>query len=1189
MELIPLLLLAGVVIITILIIYLALTNKIIFKMAARNFTRRKAQSVIVIAGLMIGTSLISAALIVQDTMTYSTVVDVYESLGEIDEEIYGTSQFGTVVYFNESIYDSISSDLSTVSGIEAVAPVIREYGSAFDVDTSLGEPRALLLGLDSQIMRSTVFGDLNEDKYYTDELNENEVAINSRLAHEMDASVGDTIQLSYGVQNLSNPLIPDHRQIDLEIVKIIKEMDLYGKANYNKQKTLFFELDVLQQLLERPNEINDIWISNKGDYEGGEQYASKVNEHIQNALDEAVGMADVGFSLDSFNDSIVLTRDKGFFPLENAHRLSELEQQDDASIMYGLTVPTITLNMAPTNYRSVMGVSSTEPSFPTTDEGSIHFLSGPMAEFNISEGMPVVIMTMASTGEVQPSTFTAHELSPGHEALIPEEIRAGTLGVIKFNTSQQLVHLGMYEGEMASFVMASGLDLATLEQTRTTIVGQMTEDLTGEDLNLQVQNIKEDNLEMGREAGESMGSIFIILSMFSIIAGVVLIINIFVMMGEERKSEMGMARAVGMKTKHLVRMYVFEGSLYAFVAAIIGSFLGMAFGWLIIQVFDYVFGQGDAFGGGPSSLQFHFTWASMVFAFCAGLLITFATIFFASTRIANLNIIRAIRRIPEPITARSKKRSQVMGAALAVVGLLFCSYGFTSNEGVGWMIGLPFILLGAAMVADRWFNFRVAITIASLLIIFVMVQPIDIPVVSDAEYSDSSFMVNGLFLVLAGIFIVMYNSDILLKLLQLLLGWHKTTRAVLKTAISYPMANKMKTGMTLGMFALIIYIVTIIAVFAAIQSDQSDSIVTEQSGGYDILGNTNPGTPFENLSKETLPSELKAFDIEQLETMTSAYVTVLDYDQETATAGMLATPLFGEVEQYQLLGVSETFLSTNGFTLMERDDVYENDRDAWEALADDSSVCIIDGTMLAFAESQMASEMVGAYVGGTITITDMGGQNRTRVLTVIGVMHQSLFVQGIVLMKDVVKNEYGGVDSLLIIELGEGENTDTVAKAFEVTYLELGLQTADIQEIINSLISAITNFMYLFEGFLGIGLLIGIAGIGIISYRNVIERRQQIGMLRAIGFKKGMIAWSFLIETSFVTLLAIGIGVVLGILTGWQMYNDTMAGTGSTYDVPKTELLIISLIAYGATLIFTFWPSIKAAKIPPAEALRYTE
>jgi putative ABC transport system permease protein len=127
------------------------------------------------------------------------------------------------------------------------------------------------------------------------------------------------------------------------------------------------------------------------------------------------------------------------------------------------------------------------------------------------------------------------------------------------------------------------------------------------------------------------------------------------------------------------------------------------------------------------------------------------------------------------------------------------------------------------------------------------------------------------------------------------------------------------------------------------------------------------------------------------------------------------------------------------------------------------------------------------------------------------------------------------------------------------------------------------------EGFLGIGLLVGIAGIGIISYRNVIDRRQQIGMLRAIGFKRSMIAKSFLIETSFITILAILIGILLGIGTAWQIYIDSFKEAGSRFVIPWINLITISVIAYIATLIFTFYPSVKAARIPPAEALRYIE
>jgi ABC-type antimicrobial peptide transport system permease subunit len=55
------------------------------------------------------------------------------------------------------------------------------------------------------------------------------------------------------------------------------------------------------------------------------------------------------------------------------------------------------------------------------------------------------------------------------------------------------------------------------------------------------------------------------------------------------------------------------------------------------------------------------------------------------------------------------------------------------------------------------------------------------------------------------------------------------------------------------------------------------------------------------------------------------------------------------------------------------------------------------------------------------------------------------------------------------------------------------------------------------------------------------------------------------------------------------MYVDFYKEEGSRFIIPWLNLIAISVIAYIATIIFTFYPSIQAAKIPPAEALRYIE
>lgn len=1194
-TLVSFLLFLAIILIAIIAV-MAFMNRIIFKMAVRNFTRRKLQSFIVVCGLMIGTSIISASLVVSDTMTNTFEEDVFRSLGEVDEEIWGSETWSTVTfyrYYNESVYDSLAENLSSVPGIESIAPILVDIGSVFDYNTMLGEPTSSLMGIDSHVMRNSIFGDLDGKGYFTDSLGAGEVALNSILAEDIEASVGDRISISYGAKDPSGwGTISDKK--NFTVAKIINVEDLYGKANYNQQNTIFFELDTLQTLLNRPNEINKIWISNTGDYRGGESRTGKVNKTIEDELDLILGMNDAGFSLEIISGNLILTNSRGFFPLTQADTLLEFTESYNGAVSKGLLLPTLAVNGNQLNDSIIIGGESEDQAFQNLylEPGTIHFDYQEAVNLNIINNSNITVTTLSLDGSANTSQFRAIVLPPGFISPIPDPT-GSIIGYMDFTTGQDMLHGGIYE-DMVSVVAISGLDNSTLETIRTSTVEQMDNDYGASELNIEVHNVKADNLEAARVNGESIGTLFMIFGMFSIIAGIVLIINIFVMLGEERKSEMGMARAVGMKGKHLVRMYIFEGSLYAFVAAIVGAFLGLFFGWILIQAFEFIFSSIEEFGAGSFNIPFYFTWNSVFVAFCLGLFITFITIIFASTRISKLNIIRAIRRIPEPKHERAQRRVVISGVILIVVGLFLVNISFSTELGGYYLAGVPMIFLGLALIFHLWTSIRATMTAAGIAILIFMFVPLDQPWTTDWDFTGlDSFVFSGVFSVLAAIIVVMFNSNILLVALQKIFGRGKSTRAVLKTAISYPMDSKFKTGMTLGMFALIIFTVTVIAMIASMQGAQSETILEQQSGDYDIIGFANPTTPFENMTMETLPPDIED-KVDHFEIISQQEVFVLDYDEKKADASAYGPPMdTAKLEEYNILGASESFLSNNGFTLMERDERYESDTECWQALAENSSYCIVDGTRLAFSGIAMGGppqDLGGVYIGGTITITDKDRLNRTRRLTVIGIMDQSFFFTGIVMKKGVVDNEYGGVDSMILVKLNPGEDADSVAKEFEVNYLDRGILALDLKGIINTILTLTNNIMYLMQGFLGIGLLVGIAGIGIISYRNVVERRQQIGMLRAIGFKKRMVTKSFLIETSFITILAIIIGIVLGIGIGWQIYHESgFSDTGVGFKIPWINLMAISMIAYIATLIFTFYPAIKAAKVAPAEALRYIE
>ncbi|MCK4963953.1 MAG: FtsX-like permease family protein, partial [Dehalococcoidia bacterium] len=128
----------------------------------------------------------------------------------------------------------------------------------------------------------------------------------------------------------------------------------------------------------------------------------------------------------------------------------------------------------------------------------------------------------------------------------------------------------------------------------------------------------------------------------------------------------------------------------------------------------------------------------------------------------------------------------------------------------------------------------------------------------------------------------------------------------------------------------------------------------------------------------------------------------------------------------------------------------------------------------------------------------------------------------------------------------------------------------------------------LLQGFMGLGLVVGIAALGVIAARSVVERRRQIGVLRALGFQKGMVQLSFLLESSFIALLGIALGVALGAGISVQII-DQMGEffEGMKFQIPWVNIVVVVVIAYGASLLTTYLPARQAAKIYPAEALRF--
>ncbi len=148
-------------------------------------------------------------------------------------------------------------------------------------------------------------------------------------------------------------------------------------------------------------------------------------------------------------------------------------------------------------------------------------------------------------------------------------------------------------------------------------------------------------------------------------------------------------------------------------------------------------------------------------------------------------------------------------------------------------------------------------------------------------------------------------------------------------------------------------------------------------------------------------------------------------------------------------------------------------------------------------------------------------------------------------------------------------------------------------DVVGTLMSSVTEIVdvisYVLVAFVAISLVVSSIMIGVITYISVVERKKEIGILRAIGASKRNISEVFNAETFIIGLSAgvIGIAMTLLLLLPTNALIHSLAGrTDINAALPLGGAVILVLLSIVLTLISGLLPSRKAAKSDPVTALR---
>jgi putative ABC transport system permease protein len=702
---------------------------------------------------------------------------------------------------------------------------------------------------------------------------------------------------------------------------------------------------------------------------------------------------------------------------------------------------------------------------------------------------------------------------------------------------------------------------------------------------LEVQPVKRDGLDLADEQGNAFMSLFSTFGSFSIAAGILLIFLIFVMLAAERRTEMGIARAVGTRRGHLVQTFLYEGAVYDLIAAAVGAVLGLGVAYVMVDALV------AAFASEGLAVTYDVQPQSLFVAFGLGVLLTLAVVAVSAWRVSRLDITTAIRNLPAPVVSRRRGTHWVRGLVVVALGVLVALAGSSGGQAMPFLLGVSIVIAGGVPVARvLGLPDRLAYTLAGLALVVWWLLPLGAyeALAGSLSYDFSVWIAGGLMVVLGATWTIMWNADLLLGGLSRTIGRMRSVAPVVRMAVVYPLRSRLRTAMTLAMFTLVVFTLVVGSTISGSFISGFDDI-DRYSGGFDVRAVSTPMRPIGDMEAAIADTgSLDAGDVDAVGAQSMVPVEMRQAGRED------------DVADYPLRGVDERFMAETTYELAAVAEGYDGADDVWQAMAREPGLAVIDPlvaprrdsfdmgatpdlTIEGFYVEDGAFEPVELEAHDPVTGTDL-------TVTVIGVLDDSVpwEMAGVTVSQDALR-PFGdlAMPTTFWVRLADGVDADAAAASLESGFLDYGVEARSLQDSLDEAVGVSWTFNRLIQGFMGLGLVVGVVALGVISARAVVERRQHIGVLRAIGFQPAMVRLGFLIEAAFVSLTAIIAGTVLGLIMAYNVVTYMATQQHVPFAVPWLNLAIIFTTVFLAALASATVPAIRASRVYPADVLRY--
>ena len=662
---------------------------------------------------------------------------------------------------------------------------------------------------------------------------------------------------------------------------------------------------------------------------------------------------------------------------------------------------------------------------------------------------------------------------------------------------------------------------------------------------------KAEAIEEGRQQAVALGAIVIAMGSFTLLAAGLLAFTLFGAIVEERRAEIGIARALGLTRGEVALAMTLEGALYSFAAAVVGVALGVALVWGVGWVASDVLAVDDV---EAPEFTMRVSPGTLVAALAAGTLFPLLTIGVASRRFARLDPSRAIRGVPDD--PRETRRRGLWLAAILVAG-----GGLLSVPHDARPVGVPVLLAGAALALAALRRPRLAGAAAAAGFAFLAWALYAFPFHDEETDLLATFACAAILAL--GLAAVAVSSRRPYEALLGLVARRPGPRRSVYVGIRYLVARRRPVGFSMAMIALVVVIVTPMGMLLGAVATSARGDV----GGYEVLGASAA-------AHDDLPAPLPA-DVAQA----LARADLLPRHEELRPARFLRDGEPVEVADgiRSFLGATPAFAQANGFALRERAGAYPTDGAAWAAVAEGEAMMV----------PWYALENERLRVGERIRLETASAPAREYVVAG-GFDPDSIGWQAFVAADDV--RAMGPPQSTLVfVRAAEGADPTRLAHQLADVYAEHGLAFTSVPEARARERGQVEAAVLVIEAFLALGLFVGLAATGFLASRAVHERMRDIGTLRALGYEEADVRRAFLLESGLTAGVGLLLGALAGLLVAHGIWWRHVRPLGLPFEPPWPILGGMTVAVLAIAALASAGPARRASRLAPAIAVRHVE